>query len=98
MRTRGNVYPVIISVEDCPYKTGHVEVRIREKVKDISTDESSMFEYDEYTFVLADRDNIREDIEVNLADWIATGRMLEVNENATIICELREEIARLTEV
>ena len=51
-----------------------------------------MFEYDEYTFVLPDREGLREDIEANMADWLATGRTLEVNENASIVADQRRDI------
>ena len=51
--------------------------------------EISMFEYDEYTFVLPDREGLREDIEANMADWLVTGRTLEVNEGASIIYEMK---------
>ena len=33
------------------------------------------------------------EIESNLAEWLATGRMLEVNENASVVQDMRTEIA-----
>lgn len=48
-----------------------------------------MFEYDEYTFLLKDREGLREDIEGNLSDWLITGRTLEVNESASIVQDMK---------
>ena len=49
----------------------------------------TMFEYDEYTFLLKDREGLREDIESNLNDWLITGRTLEVNESASIVQDMK---------
>jgi len=51
-----------------------------------------MFEYDEYTFHLKDREGLKEDIENNLSDWLITGRTLEVNEGASIVQDMREAL------
>ena len=51
-----------------------------------------MFEYDEYTFVLPDREGLREDIEANMADWLATGRTLEINEGASILMDMKDAL------
>jgi hypothetical protein len=97
MRIKGNISPEIISIEFYDPKEGFVELRIRDNIKELPTeDEASMYEYDEFTFHLKDRKGLREEVEANISEWIATGKSLEVNERATIICELREEIARLT--
>lgn len=95
MRILGNKYPDIISIEPYSLEKGCVELRIRDKVKDVSKDGATLVQFDEFTFILKDEEGLRQKVEDNLADWIATGRSLEVNENATIICELREEIERL---
>lgn len=98
MRVRGNVSPNVLSIEPYAPKVGHVEVRLRDNINPIvETDEMtgqeiSMFEYDEYTFVLHDRDGLRADIEANMADWLATGRTLEVNQNASIVADQRRDI------
>ena len=36
---------------------------------------------------------MQEEIESNLNDWLATGRMLEVNESASIVQDMKTEIA-----
>lgn len=95
MRMIGNMIPKTILIEPYHLKTGYVELRIRKNIEDISKDGVSLFKYDEYIFHLKDRKDLEKDVESNFSDWIATGRGLEVNENATIICELREEIKRL---
>lgn len=72
-----------------------MEVRLRENIKEVTeTDPQTetsvtMFEYDEYTFILKDREGLQEEIESNLNDWLITGRTLEVNESASIIQDMR---------
>lgn len=74
---------------------GYVEVRLRENINEVTeTDPQTettitMFEYDEYTFLLKDREGLQEDIEGNLNDWLITGRTLEVNESASIIQDMK---------
>lgn len=86
-------------MESYPAKEGYVEVRLRENIREVTetdtqTDTSiTMFEYDEYTFHLKDREGLKEDIENNLSDWLITGRMLEVNENASVVQDMKTEIA-----
>lgn len=95
MRVRGNISPEILSVEQYPPMEGYVEVRVRENINEIEvTDEQSettvpMFEYDEYTFLLKDREGLEKDIENNLSDWLITGRTLEVNESASIVQDMK---------
>lgn len=72
-----------------------MEVRLRENINEVTdTDPQTetaitMFEYDEYTFLLKDREGLQEDIERNLNDWLITGRTLEVNESASIIQDMK---------
>jgi hypothetical protein len=98
MRIKGNIFPEIISIESYDPKPGYVELRLRDNIRKLPTEEdTSIYEYDEFTFLLKDREGLREEVESNRTQWVATGRSLEVNEKATLICELREEIARLKE-
>lgn len=98
MRVKGNVSPVTLSMESYLPLEGYVEVRLRENIKEVTdtgpqTETSvTMFEYDEYTFLLKDRDGLKEDIENNLSDWLITGRTLEVNESASIVQDMREAL------
>ena len=98
MRVRGNISPNALNIEPYAPKAGHVEVRLRDNINPIvETDEMtgqgiSVFEYDEYTFVLPDLEGLREHIEANMADWLATGRTLEVNQNASIVADQRRDI------
>jgi hypothetical protein len=94
MRVRGNVQPKELTIEPYSPMPGYVEVRLRENVNQITVsgmddEEITMFEYDEYTFVLAEKDTLQEDIESNFADWLITGRTLEVNENASIVQDMK---------
>lgn len=74
---------------------GYVEVRLRENINEVTeTDPQTettiiMFEYDEYTFLLKDREGLQADIESNLNDWLITGRTLEVNESASIVQDMK---------
>lgn len=98
MRVKGNVSPNVLNIEPYAPKPGYMEVRMRDNINPIvekdemTGQEISMFEYDEYTFVLPDREDLREDIESNMEDWLATGRTLEVNENASIVADQRRDI------
>lgn len=95
MRVRGNISPVTLSVETYLPLEGYVEVRLRENIKEVTeTDPQTettltLFEYDEYTFLLKDREGLQEDIENNLSDWLITGRTLEVNESASIVQDMK---------
>lgn len=72
-----------------------MEVRLRENINEVTeTDPQTettitLFEYDEYTFLLKDREGLQEDIESNLNDWLITGRTLEVNESASIVQDMK---------
>ena len=98
MKVKGNVLPNLLNIEPYAPKAGHVEVRLRDNINpimekdDMTGQEISMFEYDEYTFVLPDLEGLREHIEANMADWLATGRTLEVHENASIVADQRRDI------
>lgn len=96
MRVRGNVAPDALSICDYPPVPGHAEVRLRENISELSEfDEQTgrevkIFEYDEYTFHLPGRENLMEEIEANMADWLATGRTLEINEGASAFVAEKE--------
>lgn len=95
MRVRGNIAPVTLSMESYLPLEGYVEVRLRENINEVTeTDPQTettitLFEYDEYTFLLKDREGLQEDIENNLSDWLITGRTLEVNESASIVQDMK---------
>ena len=92
MRVQGNVYPESITVEAYLPTHGIVEVRLRENVKQL---DETLYEYDEYTKIMPDRPGLKEDITANLSDWLVTLRTLEVNENASILRDMREALAIL---
>lgn len=98
MRVKGNVSPNVLDIEAYSPMPGYVEVRLRENINEISvTDEMSetpitMYEYDEYTFVFADREGLQEEIEGNLADWLTTGRTLEIKEGASILMDMKDAL------
>ena len=74
---------------------GYVELRLRENVKEVSEvdemteTEITMYEYDEYTFLLKDKEGLKEEIEENMSDWLITGRTLEINESASIVQDMK---------
>ena len=97
MRVRGNGFPTTVAVESYWPMPGYVEVRVRENVKDITpTDDENaapLYEYDEYAFHVKQRDGLQQEIEDNLAAWLQTGRMLEVNDRASTVQDMKAEIA-----
>ena len=94
MRVRGNRSPSVLIIEAYHPLPGYVEVRLRENIKEVTeTDPQTetsvtMFEYDEYTFHLEERLGLREEIEKNMSDWLATGRVMEVNFGASIVQDM----------
>lgn len=98
MRVRGNVSPNSLTIEPFAPMPGYVEVRLRENIKDITMvdemteREVTMFEYDEYTFHLAGKEGLREEIEGNMNNWLITGRTLEINEGASIVQDMKEAL------
>ena len=99
MRVKGNISPNVLNIEEYHPLPGYVEVRLRENINEISeTDEitgetATLFEYDEYTFHLEERLGLREEIERNMADWLATGRVIEVNFGASIVQDMTLALA-----
>ena len=98
MKVQGNAYPEIVTVEHRIDMTGIVEIRIRENINDVSyIDQESgqnitMYEYDEYTTLSADRPSLKNEISENIQDWITTLRTMEVNQNASIVRNMQYDI------
>lgn len=98
MRVRGNVSPNVLDIEPFHPMKGYVEVRLRENIRsftsvdEMSEQEITMFEYDEYTFHLRDKEGLRDEIEANMDDWLVTGRTLEINEGASIVQDMKEAL------
>ena len=96
MRVRGNVSPAELVLESYRPMPGYVELRLRENVKEVSVvdemTETTMYEYDEYTFLLKEKEGLQEEIEANMSDWLITGRTLEINEGASIVQDMKEAL------
>lgn len=90
MRVQGNINPNPVSVTDYRPKPGMAEIRLRENVVQIG---DNLYEYDEYTTYLPDRDGFEQDIRDNLADWLVTLRTLEIDQNASIVVAQQRDIA-----
>lgn len=90
MRVKANNSPVAMTLESYLPMPGYVELRLRENIREIP--ETEMYEYDEYTFLLKDKEGLFEEIEANINDWLITGRTLEVNENASIIQDMKKAL------
>lgn len=90
MRVQGNINPNPASVTDYRPKPGTAEIRLRENVVQIG---ENLYEYDEYTAHLPDRDGLERDIRDNLADWLVTLRTLEIDQNASIVVAQQRDIA-----
>ena len=98
MKVRGNAYPEIVTVEPRIDMPGIVEIRIRENINDVpyidqkTGQNITMYEYDEYTTLAADRPSLKNEISENIQDWITTLRMMEVNQNASIVRNMQYDI------
>ena len=98
MRVKGNVSPNVLDIERYRPMPGYVEVRLRENINEVTVvdgmteQEIKMFEYDEYTFIVRERAGLREDIEANMADWLVTGRTLEINGSASIVQDMKASL------
>ena len=98
MKVQGNAYPETITVEPRIDMTGIVEIRIRENINDVSyIDQESgqnitMYEYDEYTTLSTDRPGLKNEISENIKDWLATLHVMEVNQNASIVRNMQNDI------
>lgn len=97
MRVKGNVSPNVLDIESYRPMPGYVEARLRENINEVTVvdemteQEIKMFEYDEYTFIVREREGLREDIEANMEDWLTTGRTLEINTRATLYINARSD-------
>ena len=95
MRVRGSVTPKQITVEPYLCISGVSEVRLRENVIEVSTEYGKEYDYDEYVLHIPTIDNLKSTIESNLKDWLATGRSLEVNENASMVQDMKQALSIL---
>ena len=87
MKIRGNNIPPSVSLEFINKKA---EVRVRENVSEIividtiTNEETTMYEYDEYSFSIDYKEGLKEEIESKLEEWLITGRNLEVSPQASL--------------
>lgn len=92
MRVRGSVVPEQVTVEAYAQADGIAEVRVRENVLEATTEDVKEYEYDEYVFLVPSSDNLKQIIESNLKEWLVTGRNSEVNENASVIHDMKSAL------
>lgn len=96
MRVQGNGSPAAVTVVSYWPMPGYVEVRVSENIVDITPTDienpAPLFEYDEYVIRVKEKAGLQSEIESNLAEWLITGRMLEVNENASVVQDMRTEL------
>ena len=84
MKVKGNNIPEAVHIERYLPKAGYVEVRLTENAVQL---EENLWQYDEY--VLQVQGVTKEQIEENLSDWLATGRVLETNRNASLVQDMK---------
>lgn len=77
MIAQSNISPERISVEPYHPVPGQVEVRLRDNIRQVAEGKVTLYEYDEYILYMSQREGLKEYIEANMADWLATGRILE---------------------
>lgn len=97
MRVNGNISPDVLSIENYEPIPGKVEVKLRENINEVEkTDEMTgetitLYEYDEYSFILDNEKNLRKKIQNHIEDWLTTGRTLEVAPNATLYVSAKSD-------
>lgn len=96
MRVQGNASPSAVTVESYWPMPGYAEIRLHENIVDITPTDienpAPLFEYDEYVIRVKEKAGLQSEIESNLAEWLITGRMLEVNENASVVQDMKIEL------
>lgn len=96
MRVQGNASPSAVTVESYWPMPGYAEIRLHENIVNITPTDienpAPLFEYDEYVIHVKEKAGLQVEIESNLAEWLITGRMLEVNENASVVQDMRTEL------
>lgn len=101
MRVKGNIFPDTLIIEPYHPMPGYMEVRLRENVKEITETDSitgqeyTMFEYDEYTLHVKEKEGLYEEITANMDEWLITGRTLEVNAGASIVRDMEDALTLL---
>ena len=97
MRVNGNISPDVLSIENYEPIPGKVEVKLRENINEVEkTDEMTgetitLYEYDEYSFILDNEKNLRKKIQNHIEDWLTTGRTIEVAPNATLYVSAKSD-------
>lgn len=84
-------------MEDYNPIPGFAEVRLRENIHEVQVedpDPATMYEYDEYIFHVKKTEGLESEIKSHRADWLATGRAMEVDSRATLLCENEEKSSR----
>ena len=89
MKVTGNNIPEAVHIERYLPKAGYVEVRLTENAVQL---EENLWQYDEYVLHVRNREGIAEEIEANLGDWLATGRVLETNLNASLVQDMKSAL------
>lgn len=100
MKVIGNLSPQPIQLEfNFANKNDErlVKVWLREnivekEVEDKQGNKTTLFEYDEYTMKVEYYDGLQHDIEEHLDEWLNTGRIVEFNENASEVQEMKEAL------
>ena len=96
MRVQGNASPSAVTVESYWPMPGYAEIRLHENIVNITPTDienpAPLFEYDEYVIHVKEKAGLQVEIESNLAEWLITGRMLEVNENASVVQDMKIEL------
>lgn len=92
MRVHGDSIPTTMLIEPYHPMSGYVELRLRENITERPIEGVLKYEYDEYTFLLKDREGLREEIEAHLNDWLTSGRIMEINENASVFRDMKKAL------
>jgi hypothetical protein len=92
VRVQGNVKPDTIAIYPATMP-GYDTVYIRDNISPVTVTAEEgtveMFEYDEYKFTVPTVDKLA--VEANFADWVATGRSMEVSPSASAYVAVQEQ-------
>lgn len=97
MRVRGNLKPDVLSIDRYNPDTKKVEVRLRENILEFEEYDSMSkktiigYEYDEYVLVVDNELELEKKIEADFDNWLMTGRTVEINTQATLYINARND-------
>lgn len=97
MRVRGNLKPNALNIAKYEPNSKKVEVRLRENISeyeeiDPMTEKAvTGYEYDEYILIVDNEKDLEKKIKADFDNWLMTGRTVEINTQATLYINARND-------